>query len=471
LLNPEPDRETPGAASRASAEEVPQAYGSLFGQRDPESLAAEIRELAALQGKPLPIRFWTHLRISGPGFLDSALTLGAGTLTAAMLSGAVFGYRTLWIVWLSMGLGLFMMAAMARFTCRGRSRIIRIQNRYHGWIVGSLLTALVGTAAVAVIFNYAQYSLGSHLIESTASVLGFHFPRSLNWLVYMGLTVAIVLSYGRGGRRGIALVENFMKISIGLMLLCFGACLFRVGIDWRAAASGCFLPWLPPGVEGLDLFIASSAAAIGVMDWVLFHYAGLARGWSREHETQARFDIGVGLFLPFVIVNFMVMAVFARTLHLQGLHPETAPELALALSPLLGPTWSQVVFYLGGLAVPVTTTIGMSLAGAMAIHEAFGWEPDPASWRWRFCALLPQIGFLAVWGQRPIWLVVAISAFLSLTNNIVGWSIYLLLNDKRVLGDDRCKSYLWNLGILLQITLLNGIAIIYLYNRLGWWLP
>ena len=54
-------------------------------------------------------------------------------------------------------------------------------------------------------------------------------------------------------------------------------------------------------------------------------------------------------------------------------------------------------------------------------------------------------------------------------NNIVGWSFYMLLNDRRALGENRCKSYFWNLGILLQITLLNGIAIIYIFNRLGWW--
>ena len=70
-----------------------------------------------------------------------------------------------------------------------------------------------------------------------------------------------------------------------------------------------------------------------------------------------------------------------------------------------------------------------------------------------------------------MWLVIAIGAFLSLTNNVVGWSMYLLLNDRRVLGKDRSRSYLWNLGIMLQITLLNGIAILYVFNRLGWWAP
>jgi Mn2+/Fe2+ NRAMP family transporter len=436
----------------------------------PEVLEKEVQELERLRGRSFPFKFLGYLRLGGPGFMDSALTLGAGTLTAAMLSGSTFGYKTMWLLWVAMGLGIFMMTAMARFTCRGGFRVIQVQNRYHGWAVGSLMTALVGTAAVAVIFNYGQYSIGTHLIESLTPLMGFKFPRSINWVVYMVITSILILSYGRRGRRGIALVENFMKLSIGIMMVCFGACLILVGVDWGAMLRGMTIPWLPAGVKGLDLFIASSAAAIGVMDWVFFHYAGLARGWGRRHESLARFDIGAGLFLPFILVNYLVIGVFAGTLYKQGITPESAPELAQALMPLLGPTWSQVLFYIGFLAVPITTTVGMSLACAMAIHEAFRWEPNTKSWRWRISALLPQIGFLAVWYPQPVWLVIAIGAFLSLTNNIVGWSFYLLLNDRRVLGKSRCRSYLWNLGILLQIILLNSIAIIYVFNRLGWWI-
>lgn len=400
--------------------------------------------------------------------MDAATTLGAGTLTAAMLSGAAFGYKTMWLLWVSMGLGIFMMAACARFTCRGGFRVIAEQNRYHGWIVGSLMTGLIGSAAVAVIFNYGQYSLGTHLIESLAPMLGFEFPRQINWVVFMAITSTMTLSYGRGSR-GITVVETFMKLAIVTMLVCFGVCLLLVGVDWGAMVRGILVPWLPSGVEGVDLFVASSAAAIGVMDWILFQYAGLARGWGRKHETLARFDIVFGLFLPFVLVNYLVIAVFAGTLHKLGQTPETATELAASLAPLLGPTWSQVLFYVAFLAVPVTTTVGMSIAGAIAIHEAMGWEPDTRSWRWRVCALLPQLGFLAVWYPRPVWLVVAIAAFLSLSNNIVGWSFYLLLNDRRALGEDRCKSYFWNLGVMLLLTLLNGVALIYVFNRLGWW--
>jgi len=434
-----------------------------------EVLDEEIRTLERLEGRPLPARLLGYLRLGGPGFMDAALTLGAGTLTASMLAGAQFGYRTMWLLWIAMGLGIFMMAAMARFTCRGDFRVIAAQNRYHGWVVGSLLTGLVGTAFVAVVFNYGQYSLGTHLIESLTPLLGFEFPRQYNWILYMVLTSWLTLSYGRASGRGTRLVEAAMKGGIGIMLLSFTACLLVVEIDWGALLEGMFTPWLPSGVEGLDLFVASSAAAIGVLDWVLFHYAGLARGWSDRHEPLARFDVVGGLFLPFVLINFLVIAVFAGTLYPEGIRPETAPELSQALLPLLGETWSQALFYVGFLAVPITTTVGMSIAGAMAIHEALGWEPDTESLRWKATALLPQIGFLAVWYPRPVWLVIAIGAFLSLTNNIVGWSMYLLLNDRRVLGEDRSKSWIWNLGILLGITTLNAVAIVYVMNRFGWW--
>ena len=203
-------------------------------------------------------------------------------------------------------------------------------------------------------------------------------------------------------------------------------------------------------------------------DWVFYHYASLSRGWGEKHEPLARFDMVFGFFLPFVLVNFMVVAVFAETLQGQPT-PESAPELARALEPLLGAFWSQLLFYLGFLAVPITTIVGLGLLTAIAIHEAMGWEPDTASWRWKVCALLPQVGVLAAWYGRPIWLIIIVGAFLSLTQNFVGWSYYLLLNDKAVLGERRSRSAFWNAGMLLDITLINCVSVIYLLTLLKIW--
>lgn len=435
-----------------------------------EVLDAEVRRLEELSERPLPARLWGYARLGGPGFMGAALTLGAGSLTSAMLSGAEFGYKTMWMIWLAMAVGVFMLAAMVRFTCRGGFRVIREQNRRHGKIVGSFLTGVVGCLAVAVIFNAGQVSLGTHLMESLAGLGGVELSRPWAAGIYAAVTAWLILSYGRGGRRGTRFVETFIKACIALMLVAFGLSLALVGVDWGAALRGTFVPWLPPGGEGVDLLIASSASAVGVMDWVFLHYAGHARGWGRKHEALGWMDIGTGFFLPFVVVNLLVIALFAGTFHAPGVAaPRSAPELAAALAPLLGARGAEVLFFLGFLAVPITTTVGMSIAGAMGLHEALGWEPDVRSWRWIGAALLPQIGLVGAWAANPVWAVIAIAAFLSLSGNVVGWSMYLLLNDPEVLGEDRAKSYFWNLGIVLGITVLNAVAIVYVMNRMGWW--
>ena len=435
---------------------------------DQEALDAEVRRLEEVSRKPVWLRIPLYLRLGGPGFLGAALTLGAGTLTASMLAGATFGYKTLWIYWVAIGSAVFMLAAMGRFTCLLGKGLIPIQKQRHGSVVAVVMTAMVAMAGVAIVFNFGQYALGTHLLESIGNLAGIPFPRSLNWILYMALTSWLVLSYGRGSK-GTRFVESFMKAGLGLMFLCFAFSLAVVGIDWPAAWRGLLVPWLPRGVAGLDLFIATSAAAIGVMDWLMFHYAGLARGWGRRHEVLARFDIGMGLVFPFLAINFLVVCVFAGTLFGREDLPGTAAELAGALMPLLGESLAQIVFLVGFLAVPITTTVGMSLAGAIALHEAFGWKPDVRSLRWKACVLLPQIGFLAAWYPSPLLLIILIAAFLSLSNNIVGWSLYLLFNDPAVLGLERNRSRIWNIGILAQITLLNCVAIAYLFNRLGWW--
>ena len=436
----------------------------------PEELQRQTQALAAAREKGFIRGLPTYVKLGGPGFIGAALTLGAGTMTSSMLAGSQFGYKTLWILWVAVGSGMFMMAAMARFTCQGGFNLIEQQARMYGWFIARVLTAFVGMVTVAVVFNFGQVALGTHLMESIVEISGGNFPQEYNWPLYIILTSLIALSYGRGKSGGIRLFEQFMKWCLAAMVLCFALCLFVVGIDWAAAIRGTFVPWLPSGVLGIDLFIASSAAAIGVADWALFHYNGHAKGWRREHEGLARVDLIAGFFIPFFVICFLVVSVFAGTLYKAGGEiPQSAAELSQALVPLLGEKGAQYAFMIGFLTVPITTSIGLCLLSAIGIHEVFGWKPDVYSWRWKACLLLPQVGLFAAYYPSPVMLIIIIAAALSLTNNVVGWSFYMMLNNKELMGEGRSLSRLWNLGIMIQVTLLNCVAISYVFNRLGWW--
>lgn len=432
-----------------------------------EQLDAELAELEVIEKKPLLPRLWGYLKLGGPGFIGAGFTLGAGSVTASMISGVMYGYKTMWVTWFSMLVGLFMIAATLRIATK-KGPMIPLQNKYHGILVGSVLTALGGAAIPAIIWTWGQFALAGNLLENLMPYFGFQFPRQYNWVVIWGLTTWLTLMYGRKDSRGTVVVETFMKGAIGLMVLGFAFSVVKVGINWKEFFLGNLPIWIPAGGEGLDLVLASGAAACGVMDWILFHYTGLSRGWGRRHEKLGRMDMIFGLGLPFIIVNWMVIAVFAQTLGVQHVPvPEDAVHLAAAFTPLLGSRIGSIFFYVAFLAVPITSIVGLNIVCAIGFFEAFGWKPDVKSLRWKVCALLPSTGFLAVWTQRPLWLVILITAFISLTNNFAGWSVFLLVNDQRVMNGDRIKNYFWNLGMLVALCFVNAGAIVYVFNRLG----
>ena len=183
-------------------------------------LDKEVEQLARARSLPLLRRMSFYVGLGGPGFLGAALTLGAGTMTAAMLAGSMFAYRTLWIFLVAVISGAFMLAAMARFTCKGGFSLIRVQQQRHGKLLGIVLAPIIGVVAVAIVFNFGQYALGTHLIESVAAVVGVSFPAEINWIVFFALTSWMTLSYGRG-RKGTVLVERFMKYGLALITICF----------------------------------------------------------------------------------------------------------------------------------------------------------------------------------------------------------------------------------------------------------
>jgi manganese transport protein len=47
-----------------------------------------------------------YLHTLGPGYMQSAMTLGGGSAFAALFAGAAFGYQLLWVAPLGMFLGL-----------------------------------------------------------------------------------------------------------------------------------------------------------------------------------------------------------------------------------------------------------------------------------------------------------------------------------------------------------------------------
>lgn len=269
--------------------------GTEVNPRYSENALKEKAFLQELNKKPPLQKFFGYCKLSGPGFMNAAFTLGAGSFASSVTLGAAYGYDMLWIPLYSFALGLFMLALATRFVTASEISVIKAQDKFHGKFFGSFATGLVACFVASIVYNFGQYALGADAVTALFSVVNINVPKNISWILLVAISVPLSLMYGSGDNpKGVKIVENAMKILIGIMLVVFGAVLCVTGVDFKAMIKGLLIPTLPSGIDGIVMLIASLTATIGVMDWVLFNNGMESRGYSENHETLGRFDAVFG---------------------------------------------------------------------------------------------------------------------------------------------------------------------------------
>ena len=172
---------------------------------DPARLAADRAWLAAVAQRPWLARQVAYLRRGGPGYLQSALTLGGGTASACILSGAAFGFELLWVAPLGMILGGIVFMAISHQTLSTGMRPFEAMRVHAGPVVA--WGWAIGTVLASVVWHFAQYSLASAVLVDLAEVAGFTAPRWLMGLVVLAWAVPTAFSFGSGRKFAAAFVQ------------------------------------------------------------------------------------------------------------------------------------------------------------------------------------------------------------------------------------------------------------------------
>lgn len=407
---------------------------------DEARLAAEAGELERLDAAPAPRR-WAHfLRRGGPGYLQSAMTLGGGTASSAVFAGRLFGYELLWVAPLGMLLGVVMFAALSHQTLSTGARPFEAMRRYAGaplayaWAIGSL--------AASIIWHFPQYGLAGAALADLGAVGGVSVSPALAVIPLFVVAVAMSLLYGRSDR-AVRLYERCVKLLVFGIVLAFGAvvAVSARDIDWGAVARG-FVPRIPEargGTSGVTLVVSGLAAAVGINMVFLYPYTLLARGWGRAHRRLARFDLVLGMFVPYTLATSLVVIATAHAIPwdaASGAATKLAPvEAARALGGVLGDVAGRVVFDLGLVGMALSTiTLHMVCTGFVVMEltgKPFG------SRAWRIGTLLPAVGVLGpvVW-KDLLWLAVPTNIVCGLFLPLAYIGIIRLQRSEAYLGAD-----------------------------------
>jgi Mn2+/Fe2+ NRAMP family transporter len=296
-------------------------------------------------------RLGAYAKLSGPGWLQSALKLGASSMSASLYLGVLGGYSLLWLQPIAMLLGVIMLSAIGYVTMSTGKRPFQAVNEYvspvlgWGWALGALLASIVWAAP--------QYSLAIGVLQQNLapSLLGAGSPLSefqSKLLISTSLLVicgTVLWGYGGGGK-GLKVFDWILKVMVMMIVACFFGVVFRLafapgGLDWMAVLRG-FIPdprlffrpaagFLPliDAVEApyrsywydlivsrqRDVLVASAAASAGINGTFLFAYTLLRRGWGREFRGFCKFDLLTSMFIPFALATSCVVVAAAHQFH------------------------------------------------------------------------------------------------------------------------------------------------------------
>jgi Mn2+/Fe2+ NRAMP family transporter len=437
--------------------------------RDPEALEQEKQLLTNINGRP---HFWQRWQgywgLSGPGWVQSALTLGAGSASAAIYAGAVYGYKLLWVQPVAMFLGVMMFAAIGHQLLTTRARPYDVfRKKFHPSL--ALLWGF-NVFLASVIWQFPQYSLGTAVFKDIFAVFDVDMPRWIIALILLVIGTAICWSYEKGSRKSIRVFERTLKYMLMFMVLALFLVVIKTGINWGQLFKGFFSFHIPLEKKGITIVLGQLGAAVGVNMTFLYPYTLLARGWGREHRGLKNFDLGTSMFIPFVLATSFVIIACANTLHTQGIEVRDAVDAAHALQPLAGLALGRLVFSLGVLSMCLTTLIIEMLLCGFVLSEMLNFEFH--GWRYRISTMIANIGIIGAFTKLPLWLPVIVSSFNLVMMPVAYIGFFILQNKKSYLGNDVSRGTwgtIWNIILILAILAVAAGAATKILSVLGFW--
>ncbi|MEZ5965251.1 MAG: divalent metal cation transporter [Planctomycetota bacterium] len=317
---------------------------------------AELLAAARARGPFATLLAW--LRLSGPGWLQSAVTLGGGSLATSLYLGVLAGYSFLWLQPLAMLLGIAMLSAIAHVTLVTGQRPFAAINAHvspvlgYGWALASLLASMVWCMPqYALAVGCVQQNLLPTALGAAGPLGDFGGKVAITAAIWV-TCVLVTSAYGRGGR-GVKLYERALKVLVAAIVLCFVLVAVRTATTdqtfrwaevvggfvpdlsrWSEPAPG-FAPFLEPladrarawwsariVAEQRDVILGAAATAVGINMTFLMPYSLLAKGWTRPFSGLVRFDLLTGMLLPFALtISCVVLAAASR------FHAEPVPGL------------------------------------------------------------------------------------------------------------------------------------------------
>lgn len=296
--------------------------------------------------------FGSYLRLSGPGWLQSAITLGGGSLGGALYLGAIGGTSMLWVNLVAIFIGIVMLSAISYVTLSTGHRPYQAIYQHInpvlaiGWVAATILANMIFIIAqFSLCYDVAKSNFGWETLMSDTVGMNDWWARFLLSAIFALVALGVVLLSLKPGWMS-RLFDIVLKLLVGLVVACFVIAVVQLArqdaFRWGEILWG-LVPdlnrWFTPAPALAELLnqiddlairefwegqlvanqrkimIGAAATAVGINMTFLLPYSLLARGWDKPFRGLARWDLMTGMAIPFIFVTGSITLAAANAFH------------------------------------------------------------------------------------------------------------------------------------------------------------
>lgn len=305
----------------------------------PDQYDREIQVIDSVADAPPLKKFCAYAKISGPGWLQGAITLGGGSLAGALFLGVISGYNLLWVQPLAMICGVIMLSAIAYVTLSTGQRPFHAINRHLNPLLG--WSWLIATIMANMVWAMPQFALATASIQQNL-LGGATFTPAFVTIPLFVLGLFVNYLYQAEGK-GAKAFDAIIKIMVAIIVLSFfvvvGVLLFSGKLPLGHILGG-FIPnpafLFKPAAEyepliaqsafpdfwrakiasdQRDVIITAFGTAVGINMTFLLPYTLLKKRWGKKHRGLSITDLSIGLFIPFFLATTCVVIAAASSFH------------------------------------------------------------------------------------------------------------------------------------------------------------
>ncbi|XP_042621757.1 natural resistance-associated macrophage protein 2-like isoform X1 [Cyprinus carpio] len=250
---------------------------------------------------------------TGPGFLMSIAYLDPGNIESDLQSGAIAGFKLLWVLLVATIIGLLLQRLAARLGVVTGMHLAEVCNRHYPTVPRIILWLMVELAII-----------GSDMQEVIGCAIAFNLLSVGRIPLWAGVLITIfdTFVFLFLDKYGLRKLEAFFGFLITIMALSFGYEYVRVAPDQVEVLKGMFVPYCS-GCGAAQLEQAVGIVGAVIMPHNIYLHSALVksrdinRGNKKEVKEANKYyfiESSIALFISFLI-NVFVVAVFAEAFY------------------------------------------------------------------------------------------------------------------------------------------------------------